>query len=65
MENNLRQYREARGASIKDACKFFGVDKSVITRWETGINLPLLRSMGKFERFYGGKVQDLWPAVFE
>jgi transcriptional regulator with XRE-family HTH domain len=65
MKNNLRFYRERNKGTIKQACVFFGVDKSVITRWETGVNLPQLKSLGKFERFYCEKVQDLWPEVFE
>ncbi len=62
--NNLRVYREYHGRSIKDACVYFKVNKSVITRWEGGVQYPRLDKAGLFESFYGAKVQDLWPEVF-
>lgn len=63
--NKLRFHREKLSKSIENACDFFGVDRVSITRWERGYHYPQLQRLGEFEKFYGAKVQSLWPGVFE
>lgn len=64
-KNNLRFYRQKYGFSVAQACEALGANKVMVSRWELGYNYPQFHTIGKFEKFYGARVQDLWPGVFE
>lgn len=65
MKSPLRRYREKVGQSLDDLAAAFRVDKSTISRWETGWTLVPVNRLAEIEKQTGIPREDLRPDVFE
>jgi len=52
----LREWREKKGLTMVELARMLGVDKSAVSRWESGERFPSRRSLKKIAEVTGGEV---------
>ena len=57
--NDIRLFRERAGVTQEHVAKSFGIDKSTVSKWETGDAMPHANKLMKLASLYGCTVDDL------
>jgi transcriptional regulator with XRE-family HTH domain len=52
----LREWREKKGLTMVELARMLGVDKSAVSRWESGERFPSRRFLKKIAEVTGGEV---------
>lgn len=60
MRKKLKELREKRNLSVKEAAEFLGISESHYYKIESGVRSPNFRLAGKFARFFGTNVDELF-----
>lgn len=56
---NFKSQREKSGMTQQQAAIKFGVDRTTITKWETGKSLPRAELLPKIAKVYGCEIGQL------
>lgn len=57
--NAFEAYRKAANMTQGEAAAALGIDRSTVTKWETGKALPTAWMLWKVSRLYGCTMDDL------
>lgn len=60
----LREIRKRAGLSQEDLARMVGVERSTVTKWESGQNAPALPTLAKLADVLGVSVDDLLGRKF-
>lgn len=61
MENRIKEYREAKGLSVRGLGKQIGVAGQTVNGWEHGRSLPRPKTRAVLADLFGCSLDDLFP----
>jgi len=61
----LREIRKERGIHIEAVCKFMGLKREIIYKWETGERCPRTIHLEKLAKFYAMTIDELMEVLAE
>ncbi|MGI2329698.1 helix-turn-helix transcriptional regulator [Planococcus sp. YIM B11945] len=60
MRKKLKELREERNLSVKEAAEFLGISESHYYKIESGLRSPNFKLAGEFAKFFGTNVDELF-----
>lgn len=60
---NLRERRIAVGLRQEDVAHRLSVDQTAVSKWENGVNPPLLKYRKKLAKMYKCSVEDITSSI--
>ena len=64
MDNPFKQFRDAKKLNKAQAAQLLGVNKSTFSRWENGISMPDIGTVGELAKRMGVSRKKLRPDVY-
>ncbi len=58
--NSIKKFREAKGLMQKDLAERLGLDRSTITKWETGETSPRSDMLPEIAKILGCEIGELF-----